>query len=248
MSENLIGAGAVNAAEIAGSVTNMDMSLIGLITRADIVVQLVMLMLVICSVWCWAIVFEKWVKYSSIKEKCENFEKKFWSGQVLDQLYEKLKGRANNPHAVVFCSAMAEWNKSDLKLASSDHSIKSGVKERIVESMRVAINREVARLGTSLSILATIGSYSPFIGLFGTVWGIMHSFQSIAASKNTSLAVVAPGIAEALLATAIGLLAAIPAVVFYNVLNAKLSEISDNVEDFSIELSTLLSRELDGRR
>lgn len=237
---------AVNAAEIAGTVAQVDMSLFSLITKADFVVQMVMLMLVVASVWCWAIVFEKWMKYKAISIKSENFEKKFWSGQVLDQLYEKIKTRPNHPHAVVFCAAMNEWGKN--LISTSDASIKRGIKERLSQTMSSAINKEIASLSTQLQVLATVGSSAPFIGLFGTVWGIMHSFQSIAASKNSTLAVVAPGIAEALLATAIGLFAAIPAVIFYNLLNAKLNSITEKLEIFSQELETLLSRELDSQR
>ncbi|MBN8827167.1 MAG: protein TolQ [Sphingobacteriia bacterium] len=238
----------VNAAEVAGSVAQMDMSVMSLITRADFVVQLVMLMLIIASIWCWAIVFEKWLKYKNIHSKSTNFEKKFWSGQVLDQLYEKLRIRPSHPHAVVFCAAMGEWNKNNVSATVVNPDLKEGIKERITQAMNVAISREITNLGSHLSVLATVGSSAPFIGLFGTVWGIMHSFQSIAASKNTTLAVVAPGIAEALLATAIGLFAAIPAVIFYNLLSSKLNNLSDKLEDFAAELETLLSRELDNQR
>lgn len=237
---------AVNAAEIAGTVAQIDMSLLSLITRADFVVQLVMLILILSSVWCWAIVFEKWMKFKAIAIKSDSFEKKFWSGQVLDQLYDKIKARPSHPHAVVFCAAMNEWNKSPSTVG--DPSIKNGIKERLAQSMNNAINKEISALSSQLQVLATVGSSAPFIGLFGTVWGIMHSFQSIAASKNTTLAVVAPGIAEALLATAIGLFAAIPAVIFYNLLNAKLNNISEKLEMFSSDLETLLSRELDNQR
>ncbi|MBN9543184.1 MAG: protein TolQ [Alphaproteobacteria bacterium] len=237
---------AVHAAEIAGTVAQVDMSLFSLITKADFVVQMVMLMLIVSSVWCWAIVFEKWMKYKAISIKSESFEKKFWSGQVLDQLYEKLKARPSHPLAVVFCAAMSEWSKNPSVV--SDYGVKRGIKERLSQSMNNAINKEVAQLSSQLQVLATVGSSAPFIGLFGTVWGIMHSFQSIAASKNSTLAVVAPGIAEALLATAIGLFAAIPAVIFYNLLNAKLNNISEKMEIFSSDLETLLSRELDNQR
>ncbi|WP_241208591.1 protein TolQ [Rickettsiales endosymbiont of Stachyamoeba lipophora] len=221
------------------------MSILSLVARADIVVQLVMLALIICSVWCWAILFEKWLKYKAISIKTDNFEKKFWSGQVLDQLYDKLKNKPGHPMASVFCVAMDEWSKNKIHLVKHNPNLKSGIVDRLKQAMNVSISRETDHLSTGLPVLASVGSYAPFLGLFGTVWGIMHSFQSIAASKNSSLAVVAPGIAEALLATAIGLFAAIPAVIFYNMLTTKLGKITAKLDDFSAELTILLSRELD---
>jgi biopolymer transport protein TolQ len=236
---------AVAAGQIVGAVSNVDMSMIGLITKADIVVQLVMFALLFCSIWCWAIVFEKWLKYKTISLKIDEFEKRFWDGQILSQFYEKVRMKQTNPMAVIFCTAMSEWNKNKTHMVKHDPSLKTTIIQRISQLMNVSLNKETDELGTNLSTLASVGAYAPFIGLFGTVWGIMHSFQSIAATKNTTLAVVAPGIAEALLATAIGLFAAIPAVIFYNILSTKLSKISSRLDDFSNELAVLLSRELD---
>lgn len=231
--------------ELAGNVAAMDMSILSLIGHADIVVKLVMLMLLLASFWSWAIIFEKIMKFRTINSRSDKFEKVFWSGQLLEQLYERIKTRADHPLAVVFVAAMAEWSRKNASGASRDSSLRVGIKERIFQSMQVAGNREMDKLSKNLGFLATIGSAAPFIGLFGTVWGIMNSFQSIAAAKNTTLAVVAPGIAEALLATAVGLFAAIPAVIFYNFLSSQLNELSNKVDDFSSEVGGLLSRELD---
>jgi biopolymer transport protein TolQ len=225
---------------------NIDLSMMHLIGDADIVVKTVMLMLVIASVWCWSIIFNKLMMFRDIRQRISRFEKKFWSGQLLDQLYERVKERADNPLAVVFVVAMDEWSRStNSKRVASDHTLQAGVRERLNQSMMVAVNREIEKLERHLSVLATVGSSATFVGLFGTVWGIMSSFQSIAVSKNTTLVVVAPGIAEALLATAIGLFAAIPAMVFYNILNSRMGRLAGQIEDFASELGALLSRELD---
>ena len=233
------------------AVTTMhaDMSLLSLIADADMVVKTVMAILLFASFWCWSIIFDKTFYYRQTRSKLERFEKKFWSGQLLDQLYERLRDRADNPMAVVFVVAMEEWrrfiaNKSQAK----DESLRAGMKERLNQAMSVAVNREIEKLEKNLGVLATVGSSATFIGLFGTVWGIMSSFQSIAAAKNTTLVVVAPGIAEALLATAIGLFAAIPAMVAYNMLSARMGNIVGRIEDFASELGALLSRELDEER
>ncbi|MGB4191323.1 MAG: MotA/TolQ/ExbB proton channel family protein, partial [Rickettsiales bacterium] len=169
------------------------------------------------------------------------------SGKLLDQLYERLRSRADHPMAVVFISAMDEWSKQRLS-NQNNHSLSYlsiGLKERILQAMAVAKNKEMDKLESKLQFLAVVGSISPFIGLFGTVWGIMNSFQSISALKNASIAAVAPGIAEALLATAIGLIAAIPAVIFYNLIASKINSLNNRVEDFSSELGSLLSQEID---
>lgn len=240
----------MKTAEVAGSVAASDMSILSLVGQADIVVKIVMLLLLLASLWSWAIIFDKLLKLRYTLLKTERFEKIFWSGQLLDQLYERIQNRVDHPMAAVFVAAMQEWsrrNTGQLSSESSNHLF-VGVKERIFQAMQVASNREIDRLERNLSFLATVGSAAPFIGLFGTVWGIMNSFQSIAASKNTTLAVVAPGIAEALLATAVGLFAAIPAVIFYNMFSTKLNNLTGRIEDFSSELGALLSRELDQGR
>ncbi len=215
-----------------------------LIASADFVGKSVILILVIASIMSWAIIIDKYFKYKNIRSKMHSFESLFWSGQVLDMLYEKVKTAIDNPMAAVFVAAMSECKRHD-SIKNRDANLKVGLKERIGQAMYLVRNRETDALEKNLGFLATVGSSATFIGLFGTVWGIMHSFQSIAASNNTSLAVVAPGIAEALFATAIGLVAAIPAGIFYNLLSVQSNSISNRLEDFSSELHTLLARAID---
>ena len=240
----------VEATTLAGSVAVHDYSIWGLFMQADFVVKAVILMLLFASFWSWAIVFEKLIKYRMLRNQSDSFEREFWSADALDQFHEKVRKRKNHhPMAVMFRAAMEEWFRSkqaSQKMATSGSSIKIGVRDRIAQMMSVARNRELDKLETGLGFLATVGTSAPFIGLFGTVWGIMNSFQSIAVSKNTSLAVVAPGIAEALFATAIGLLAAIPAVIFYNKFSNELGRYAMRLDDFSTEFSTLISRQIDG--
>jgi len=215
-----------------------------LIISADIIGQVVMLILVTASIVSWAIIIGKYYKYKYIREKITTFENLFWSGQVLDILYEKVKQSIDSPVASIFVAAMSECKRQDSH-KGREANLKVGLKERIGQAMYLVRNRENEKLEKNLGFLATVGSSATFVGVFGTVCGIMHSFQSIAGSNNTSLAVVAPGIAEALLATAIGLLAAIPAMVAYNLLAAQANSISNRLEDFSYELHTLLSRAID---
>ncbi|MGB1540054.1 MAG: MotA/TolQ/ExbB proton channel family protein, partial [Rickettsiales bacterium] len=176
------------------------------------------------------------------------FEKEFWSAGAIDKFYEKVKKRGNHPMVHVFIAAMEEWYRSRKDArppVGNDPSLRVGVRDRVAQVMLITRNREIEKLERGLSFLATTGSAAPFVGLFGTVWGIMNSFTSIAISKNTTLAVVAPGIAEALLATAIGLFAAIPAVIGYNKFAGELDRFAGRMEDFSTEFTTLLSRQLD---
>ncbi|KAJ6644863.1 Tol-Pal system protein TolQ, partial [Pseudolycoriella hygida] len=205
-----------------------------------------MLLLVIASIWAWAVIIDKLVNLSQLRKRMAVFEATFWSGAVLDQLYESVKRAINNPLAAVFIAAMNECKRQNSK--NLNDTLKISHKERIIQSMYLVKNREMERLEQNLGFLATTASSAPFIGLFGTVWGIMHSFQSIAASKNTSLAVVAPGIAEALLATAIGLFAAIPAVIFYNYLSTQITKVHNKMDDFISELNSILSRAIDEER
>ncbi|MBY0355988.1 MAG: protein TolQ [Rickettsiales bacterium] len=234
---------AVGAAEIAGNVAQSDMSAIGMFLQADFMVKAVMIGLLASSIWTWAIIIDKTMRFKSIKLRSAKFESDFWSADALDGFYEKVKRRANHPYAVIFMAAMEEWFRTTGKGNTRSRLTGAGVKERIAQIMGVARNRELDELEKGLGFLATVGSAAPFIGLFGTVWGIMNSFQNIAVSKNTSLAVVAPGIAEALLATAIGLFAAIPAVIAYNKFNGELNRLAGRMEDFSIEFEALLSRQ-----
>jgi biopolymer transport protein TolQ len=220
-----------------------DMSLWGLFMQASLIVKLVMLGLLAASVWCWAIVIDKQLLFSRTKRNMDKFETIFWSGQSLEELYRSLLNRPNSAMAALFVAAMREWKRS---YESGSRSV-AGLQQRIDKVLDVTIAREVERLESKLLVLATVGSAGPFIGLFGTVVGIMTSFQSIATSKNTSLAVVAPGIAEALLATAIGLIAAIPAVIFYNKFSNQVTRQASRMEGFADEFSAILSRQIDER-
>jgi biopolymer transport protein TolQ len=220
-----------------------NLSLISLFLQAHIVVKLVMLGLVVSSIWSWAIIVDKVLLFGRIRRQIDRFEKVFWSGQSLEELYRSLSSRPATSMAALFVAAMREWKRSFESGAKSP----IGLQMRIDKVLDVTLAREAERMESRLLFLATVGSAGPFIGLFGTVWGIMTSFQAIAASKNTSLAVVAPGIAEALLATAIGLFAAIPAVIAYNKLSSAAGKISLRLEGFADEFSAILSRQIDER-
>lgn len=233
----------IDATHLGG--TTPDFSVWGMFFQADIVVQSVMVMLVAASIWGWAIIFATILRLKGANGEADEFEDTFWSGNSLDDLYEGLRHRPNHPLAMVFVSAMREWQRS---LGGRGGIIdRLGVQDRIHKVMRVTIAREMERLEGQVGFLATIGSTAPFVGLFGTVWGIMNSFQAIALTANTSLAVVAPGIAEALLATALGLVAAIPAVVAYNKLTTELTRYAGRLEGFADEFSAILSRQLEER-
>ncbi|PSC06978.1 protein TolQ [Alsobacter soli] len=211
--------------------------------NASFVVKFVMLGLLAASVWCWAIIIDKTLLFNRTRKAMDRFEEVFWSGQSLEELYRMLNERQTSTMAAVFVAAMREWKRS---FEGASRSV-MGLTQRIDKVLDVTINREVEHLESKLLVLATIGSSAPFIGLFGTVWGIMTAFRSIAASKNTSLAVVAPGIAEALFATAIGLFAAIPAVIAYNKLQAEAAKQQARLEGFADEFSAILSRQIDER-
>ena len=234
---------AVDAANL-GTVGG-DLSILSLFLQADIVVKVVMVLLLAASVWVWAIVFEKFSSLRRAKRSADTFEDRFWSGGSLDDLYEQDGAKPEHPMAAVFGSAMSEWRRS-LRVAGADIS-RSGVRDRVERAMAVTIQREMERLERWMVFLASVGSTAPFIGLFGTVWGIMHSFSAIAAMHNTNLAVVAPGIAEALFATAIGLVAAIPAVIAYNKISTDLSRFAARLEGFGTEFGAILSRQSEER-
>ncbi len=237
----------VDATTLAGSnAVGHSFSIIGMFMQADFVVKGVMILLLMASFWCWAIIFEKYVLFRNVKSKASRFESEFWASDALDKFYDKVKKRANHSMAIIFVAAMEEWLRSKTTVNTPLQGLKLSLRERVVQVMQVARNREIEHLESGLGFLATVGSSAPFIGLFGTVWGIMNSFQAIAISKNTSLASVAPGIAEALLATAIGLFAAIPAVIAYNKFSNELVRFSNKLEDFSTEFDTILSRQLEG--
>ncbi len=200
-----------------------------------------MIGLLLASVWCWSIVIEKSFAFYRARSQTDEFERIFWSGQSLDELYLAMSQKPVSAMGALFVAAMREWRRS----VDSAAKPLAGVQMRIERVMDVAITREMDRLERRLLFLATVGAVAPFVGLFGTVWGIMTSFQGIAASKNTSLAVVAPGIAEALLATALGLFAAIPAVIFYNMFSQSAARLSQRLETFADEFSAIVSRQLD---
>ncbi|HPF46881.1 MAG: protein TolQ [Alphaproteobacteria bacterium] len=231
---------AVEAIDLGG--TSPDFSFFGMFWQANFTVQVVMLILLAASVWCWAIIYDKYRRLRKVHERADEFESEFWSGNSLEDLYERTRHAADHPLAMLFVAAMREWQRSSI---ASTGRIAMGAQERIYRVMQVTVSREMERLEHYLSVLATVGSTAPFVGLFGTVWGIMNSFQSIASSNNSSLAVVAPGIAEALAATAMGLVAAIPAVVAYNVLSADLGRYANRLESFAEEFGTILSRQMD---
>jgi biopolymer transport protein TolQ len=221
-------------------------SLVNLILHADFLVQMVMLFLVVASLWSWAIIFDKFVKFRILKSRSDKFEHLMEGDQTIEELYQKAKKQDNHPLAHIFIACISEWKGNNVKqIISGPAEKKISLKERLSSAMQIATNRSMEKLESGLNFLAITGSATPFVGLFGTVWGIMHSFQGIAASKNTSLAVVAPGIAEALLATAIGLFAAIPAVFFYNIFSSKINQFNDRANNFSMQLLNLLSKELD---
>ena len=227
-----------------------NLSLWGLFLQADIVVKLVMLILLLASMWCWTIIIEKLFLSRKELKLADSFENEFWSGTSLDDIYDDISKdnslKSEGAISRVFSSAMQEWRRANSSgLVSKGDNFKASLAQRIDRGMGVAITREVGRLERGMTFLASIGSVAPFIGLFGTVWGIMNSFSAIAASKNTSLAVVAPGIAEALFATALGLLAAIPAVAAYNKFSNDIEKVTLRLENFSVEFMAILSRRLD---
>ena len=227
--------------EALGMAQELDFSLLALFARATFVVQLVMIALVAMSFWCWAIIIQKHIALRRARAEAAEFDRAFWSGEPLDELYERIGPEPVGASEKVFAAGMLEWRRSH----RHDGALIPGAQSRIDRAMDVAIAREAETLNERLSFLATTGSTGPFIGLFGTIWGIKHSFEQIAMTQNTSLAVVAPGIAEALMATGIGLVAAIPAVIFYNKLNAESEKLLGGYEAFADEFSTILSRQLD---
>jgi len=229
-----------DAISAAGEV---DFSLLALFLRADLIVKAVMIGLLVASIWTWAIIIDKSMLYRRTASAMNRFDKAFWSGKSLEELHQGLSQTTTTGLDAVFVAAMREWKRSHEQNASSA----IGVQSRLEKVLDVAITRESDVLESRLGFLATVASASPFIGLFGTVWGIMNSFQAIAASKSTNLAVVAPGIAEALFATALGLLAAIPATIAYNKLSADSGKLVGRLEAFADEFSTILSRQLEAR-
>jgi biopolymer transport protein TolQ len=221
--------------------SDIDFSLIALFMRATLTVKIVMIMLIVASFWSWAIIIQKHLTFRRARVQARAFDAAFWSGEPLDELYMRIGADPSSGPERVFAAGMAEWQRSH----RPDGALIPGTAQRIDRSMDVAIDRETRELTAGLTFLASVGSASPFIGLFGTVWGIKHAFEEIALAQSTNLAVVAPGIAEALLATGLGLLAAIPATIFYNKLSDDSDAIASGYEQFADEFGTLLSRNLD---
>ncbi len=219
----------------------IDFSMWALFARATLTVKLVMILLIAASFWAWSIIIQKSMMYSRARREAARFDQAFWSGEPLDGLFEQIGPEPSGRAQRVFAAGMVEWRRSH----RSDGGLIAGASARIDRSMDVAIAKESEDLQRGLQVLATVGSTAPFVGLFGTVWGIMNAFIEIAEQQNTNLAVVAPGIAEALLATGLGLLAAIPAVIFYNKLSADSDRILASYEAFADEFATILSRQLD---
>lgn len=228
-----------------GTAAVHDMSAWGLFMQADIVVKLVMISLLGASFWGWSIIVDKVLQVRRLNERADRFEKVFWSGGSLDDLYDRLGDRPKDPMSATFVAAMREWRNAPPADPNRADRLSTSLQQRIERVMSVTIGREMGRVERGMTFLASVGSTAPFIGLFGTVWGIMNSFTAIASQQNASLAVVAPGIAEALFATAIGLVAAIPAVLAYNKFSTDLARYGDRLDAFSSEFSAILSRTLE---
>ncbi|WP_340109085.1 protein TolQ [Pikeienuella sp. HZG-20] len=228
-------------AATGAAAASVDFSLAALFLRATFVVQVVLVILILASFWSWAIVIDKLISFRRQRRDAGMFEDAFWSGQPLDQLFDRLGGTPRSAMERVFLAGMTEWRKS----FGPDGAVAPGAQRRIDRALAVAIAREEEETTSRLGFLATVGSISPFVGLFGTVWGIKTAFEEIAIQQNTNLATVAPGIAEALVATALGLLAAIPAVIFYNKLTGDADRLTGALENFADEFGVILSRQID---
>ncbi|MEQ8165123.1 MAG: protein TolQ [Alphaproteobacteria bacterium] len=233
----------VDTVQLAGSMDNASLSIWGLFLQADFIVKSVMIILVLASFWSWSIIFEKSLRLRRLRRDTDAFEAEFWSGTALESLYKDAKSEPEEPMSAVFVAAMGEYERAARKgIAPAG---RAWLQQRIERAMDITIGREMERLERYMPFLASVGSTAPFVGLFGTVWGIMNSFQAIGMTKSTSLAVVAPGIAEALFATALGLIAAIPAVLAYNKLSGDLGRYAGRLEAFAGEFIAILSREFE---
>ncbi|MBV8537233.1 MAG: protein TolQ [Alphaproteobacteria bacterium] len=237
----------VNTAVLGGSTGAVDLTVIGLFLHADWIVKGVLVLLLLASIWSWAIIIEKIFRLRKLDGQAGDFEDLFWSGGALEDLYDRVGVQPADPMSAMFGAAMREWRRSAARGTATATQMRAGLQQRIERVMYVTLGREMDRLERYMTFLASVGSTAPFIGLFGTVWGIMNSFHAIGASKNTSLAVVAPGISEALFATALGLVAAIPAVIAYNKLSSDLTRYAGRLEAFAGEFGAILSRQLEER-
>lgn len=234
----------VDSVRLAGSVAPMDMSIFGLFGHADLIGKAIMISLLLLSVATWAIIFDKASKVTRLKERAGFFEERFWSAGSLDMLYDKIK-RPGDPMQAVFVAGMKEWRSANDKGLLATPQGRASILARIDRVLQVTIGREMALIETWMTFLASVSSVAPFIGLFGTVWGIMRSFIGIAQAQNTSLSVVAPGIAEALLATAVGLVAAIPATAAYNKFTTEIGRYGARLENFANDFMATLSRNME---
>lgn len=246
MSNEAVPVAAVDGVNLGGSYAH-DMTMMGLFLQADMIVKVVMILLVMASIWSWAIILSKRSTLKKLNRKANIFEDSFWSGEPLDKIYSRVKNSKQDPLLSTFAAGMEEWQAGISAGIPSKESMQASLRQRVERAMAVAIGREMNSLERGMTFLASVGSTAPFIGLFGTVWGIMNSFSAIAATNNTSLAVVAPGIAEALFATALGLVAAIPASIFYNVFSTSLNRYASRLDAFTDEFSAILSRHLDSQ-
>ena len=234
----------VDSLTLGGS-ASYDLTIWGLFLEADIVVKAVIVVLILASFWTWTIIFDKVFRLRRLRRRADQFEEAFWSGGSLDDLYDRIDKRPPDPMSAIFVSAMREWRRSTARGTAKTGQSMLNLQQRIERVMDITLGREMQRLERQMIFLASVGSSAPFIGLFGTVWGIMNSFSSIAAAKNTTLAVVAPGIAEALFATALGLVAAIPAVIAFNKISTDLGRYTGRLEAFAGEFTAILSRQLE---
>jgi len=236
----------VDTVALGGAAAAHSLSVWSLFLRADWVVKAVILLLLAASIWSWTVIFEKVVSLRRLNRLADDFENAFWSGGAVDDLYDRLGARPHDPMSAVFVAAMREWRRVTARHGDEIEAPES-LENRIERVMQLTANRELDHVERYMTFLASTGATAPFVGLFGTVWGIMNSFQAIGATKNTSLAVVAPGIAEALFATALGLLAAIPAVLAYNKLSRDLDRYNGRINGFSGEFMAILSRQLEDK-
>ena len=226
--------------------TANQMSMWDLVWASDMVTKVVMIGLIAASVWSWAIIIEKFGTLRQVKQLSKKFEETFWSGGSLDRLYDSIGNRPRDPMSAMFVSAMKEWRRSNIMQSKTDRSLRgASLQQRIEKAMTVAMDKELEDLDNRLGFLASTGSVAPLVGLFGTVWGIINSFNAIAVTQSNSLSAMAPGIAEALFTTAFGLIAAIPAVVAYNIITTDIDRYAKRLENFIAEFSTILSREID---
>ncbi len=226
---------------------NINAQLFDMIMQSDIITKSIYIILIIYSVWSWSIVFDKIFKFRILKMKTERFDRLFWSGKMLEDIYKQVKSSANYPSAMIFVAAMQEWESSNVLniVKNNDASKKESLKDRLAAVMDVALLKSMSKLRYGLTFLLIVSTTGTLFGLFGTVWGLINSFMSIAAMQDSSLIVMAPGIATGFLATILGLLAAIPATIFYNIYNIKINNFEDQMANFSSDVLTILSRELD---